>query len=193
FAAGVLIMRESLASLFAVVALAIPLLSVQAHAGPKTYVSSNGTDAGSCTLAAPCRTLQFAHDQTTFGGEIGCISPYDTDVPITINRGITIDCGSSQNSFIDDGLGGIAINANSPINVTIRNLRVFGMNGVGSHPGINFVNGGALFVEHCIIEGWTAGSALGINFAPSGFGAQLHVRDSIIRNNGNGSTGGGAI
>ncbi len=78
--------------------------------------------------------------------------------------------------------------------MTLRNLNINGLNGNGGI-GVDFQNGSALFVEHCVIENWNSGSpATGIHFSPpSGVTAELHVTDSIIKNNGNGTAGGGII
>jgi hypothetical protein len=39
-----------------------------AQAAIETWVSGTGTDAGNCPKTAPCRTFQFAHDQTNNNG-----------------------------------------------------------------------------------------------------------------------------
>jgi len=76
--------------------------------------------------------------------------------------------------------------------VTLRNLNINGVD-VGNI-GVDFQNGSALFVERCVIENNTTGNAIGIHFSPpSGVTAELHVTDSVIKNNGNGSSGGGII
>ena len=75
--------------------------------------------------------------------------------------------------------------------VTLRNLTIGGV-GTGGAIGIDFQNGAALFVEHCVIENWVGGGS-GISFAPpSGVSAKLHVTDSVIKNN-NGAGGNGGI
>jgi hypothetical protein len=52
-------------------------------------------------------------------------------------------------------------------------------------------------VENCVIENWTAGSpgpGIGIKFAPpDGVTAKLHIKDSVIKNNGLPASGGGVI
>jgi hypothetical protein len=85
------------------------------------------------------------------------------------------------------------VTINGPgIVVTLRNLNINGVN-IGDF-GVNFQNGSALFVEHCVIENWTGGNAIGIFFnPPSGVTAKLHVTDSVIKNSGNGTSGGGII
>ncbi len=76
--------------------------------------------------------------------------------------------------------------------MTLRNLNINGVNLGGS--GVTFQNGSALFVEHCVIENWNSAiPAIGIHFRLSGVTAELHVTDSVIKNNGNGSSGSGII
>jgi hypothetical protein len=51
--------------------LACGLAAAPAQAGPnRTFVSGLGTDSGTCTRPAPCRTFAFALSLTTAGGEI---------------------------------------------------------------------------------------------------------------------------
>jgi hypothetical protein len=55
-----------------------------------TYVSGKGTDAGTCAAPTnPCRTIQFAVNQTAAGGEVKALDPADYS-PVTINKSISI-------------------------------------------------------------------------------------------------------
>jgi hypothetical protein len=59
-------------------------------ATPVTYVSGKGTDSGDCSSPAmPCRTFQFAVNQTSPGGEVKALDPADYR-PVTINKSISI-------------------------------------------------------------------------------------------------------
>ena len=71
--------------------------------------------------------------------------------------------------------------------VVLRGLDIEGV-GTGLN-GINFLAGGALFVENCTINNFTQKA---INFTPSGT-AQLAVRNTIIRNQNGAAAGGIAI
>ncbi|MCG4712409.1 hypothetical protein L0P28_16900, partial [Dorea formicigenerans] len=56
----------------------------------RTWVSGTGTDQAGCgPLATPCRTMQYAHDNTAAGGEIDVkhAAGYGT---LTITKSITI-------------------------------------------------------------------------------------------------------
>lgn len=48
-----------------------------AHAlNARTWISGKGTDQVSCgPVSNPCRTLQYAHDNTSAGGEIDVLDP----------------------------------------------------------------------------------------------------------------------
>ena len=39
----------------------------------RSFVSGLGSDSNNCSLAAPCRSFQHAHDQTNAGGEIAVL------------------------------------------------------------------------------------------------------------------------
>jgi hypothetical protein len=87
----------------------------------------------------------------------------------------------------------ISIIVNGPgVVVKLRNVSFQGLN--GNVIGIDFRNGAALFVEDCVIQNYTIGSAGngGIRFRPSS-AAQLVVTNSKITHNGGGSTGGGIV
>ena len=47
---------------------ALLLHTAPAQAAPRTWVSSAGTDTGTCPRTAPCATFNFAHGVTDAGG-----------------------------------------------------------------------------------------------------------------------------
>jgi hypothetical protein len=147
----------------------------------KSFVSSTGSGTA-CTFTAPCANFQTAHNATAPAGEIDCLDSGDF-FALTITKSIVIDCAgtaASTNQFTVNGAG---------INVTIRNLTFFTTN-TGLDTGISFFNGAALVVEHCLFY---ANPTAGINFQPTAAGAKLVVTDTVINNNGVGSTGGGIV
>src|SRR5262249_48305152 len=85
---------------------------------------------------------------------------------------------------------GIIVNVGASDSVYLRGLDIQGL-GTGL-AGISFINAGALHVEHCFIRGFSAGTAAGINFAPTGAG-ELYVSESYIAENGTGTTGAGVL
>jgi hypothetical protein len=80
------------------IALLVAGLAASAHAlSNRAWVSGHGTDAAGCgSIASPCRTLQYVHDNIiAAGGEIDILDPagYGT---ITITKALSI---------INDGAG----------------------------------------------------------------------------------------
>src|SRR5262249_42278729 len=176
-------------------AVACMLLAVSSRSeaqGLRSYVSSTGGGTA-CTVAAPCGTLQAAHDHTIAGGEVRCLDagPTSTLDSLAITKSITIDCNGAVYFTTVNGPG---------IVVKVRNATVnpFGLS-LSNGIGIDFQNGAALFLENCIIEDWNAVSAvngpgIGVKFAPpSGVTAKLHVTGCIVRGNGLPASGGGVI
>src|SRR5262249_15490782 len=62
-------------------------------------------------------------------------------------------------------------------------LRGLAINGLGGDIGVNFVSGDALYVDNCVISGFTN---TGLNAVVS-TSAAVYVRDSTIRDNFNGA------
>jgi len=172
--------------------LVLAVLKTPAMALERTWVSSGGTDFNPCTHASPCSSFQGAQANTDVGGKISCIDDGLSPARIgggLITKSITIDCAGtsvSARGFVISGSG---------IIVTIRNLTIDGFDLTGD--GIFFLNGAALFVENCTISNLNLGpisEGVGIKFAPiDGVTANLYVTDSIIRNAGLESSGGGII
>ena len=158
-----------------------------------SFVSGNGTGTA-CTFSAPCALLDTAVSATISGGLVSCVdqganSEGSSSFGLAIlTKSLTIDCAGTS-----AGVYSVIINGPGIV-VTLRNLNINGLTLQGSY-GVDFLNGSALFVEHCVIENWTVpGAAIGIRFAPpNGVTAELHVTDSVIKNNGNGTSGGGII
>ena len=155
----------------------------------RTWVSGVGDDANPCSRTAPCKTFAGAISKTAAGGEIDALDPGGFGA-VTITKSITINGGGVLASVLVSGTNGIVVSAGASDKVTLRNLSI---NGIGTGlSGIRFIAGGALHVENCDIFGFGAGSALGIDFEPSG-NSQLFVVDTVIRGNFSGSTGGGIL
>jgi hypothetical protein len=159
----------------------------------RSYVSATGGGTA-CTLTAPCASLQFAHDATNGRGEVYCLDPGASPggQRLIITKSITIDCRGG--SMADIQVTG------SRISVLLRNVTVNAIvEGSGPGIGVDFQNGAALILENCVIEKWDssslgAGPGVGVRFAPpDGVTAKLHVTDSLIRENGLPTSGGGII
>src|SRR5947207_1566385 len=91
----------------------------KANTIPVTYVSGKGTDSGNCSSPAnPCRTFQFAVNQTSPGGEVKALDPADYS-PVTINKSISI---TGVDGAGIDTRGGTAISINIGLGVAAINL-----------------------------------------------------------------------
>ncbi|MCA9976625.1 MAG: hypothetical protein KC413_12775, partial [Anaerolineales bacterium] len=106
------------------------------------YVATNGTDTGDCgSAAAPCATIQYAHDQADAGDTIQ-IAAGTYLGSVILNRSITLE-GAGAATTIVDGAGAemvmqMAAAANS---LTVRRLTVRN----GGRYGI--VSGGNTLIE----------------------------------------------
>ena len=145
----------------------------------RTFVSSGGLDIHPCTLTSPCRMLTAALAKTAPGGEIIVLDSAGYG-PVVINKPMSIVAPPGVYAGISVLSGhGIDVNPGSG-NVTLRGLTI---NGLGGDIGINFTSGSALFVERCVITGFTN---MGLQvIAPAA--ANVYVRDSTFRGNFNGA------
>lgn len=158
----------------AVVGMVVWAAGAQAQA-TRTWVSGVGDDANPCSRTAPCKTFAGAISKTAAGGEINVLDPGGFGA-VTITKAITISSEGFEAGVLVSGTNGIVINAGVNDFIVLRGLDIEGL-GTGLN-GINFLAGGALFVEDCTINNF---SQKGINFTPSGV-AQLNVSNTIIRN-----------
>lgn len=169
-------------------ALTVLLPAVAAHAqATRTWVSGVGDDANPCSRTAPCKTFAGAISKTAAGGEINCIDPGGFGA-VTITKAVTIDCGGTFGSVLAASTNGIIVNAPAGSLVKIRNLSI---NGAGTGlVGIRFIQGDVLHVENCVIFGFRAGSAFGIQIAPSA-ASEAYITDTVVNDNGIAATGAG--
>jgi hypothetical protein len=159
----------------------------------RTFVSGQGSDTNNCSLSAPCRSFQHAHDVTTAGGEITVLDPAGYG-PITISKAIAL---------INDGVGeagittaaatdAIDINTANGDTVTLRGLTLVGQ-GVGVN-GIVFNAGGSvLSIENCVIRGFARD---GIDFygaAGQNQTVDLTIANTVVSNNGAAQGGTGIV
>jgi len=162
-------------TLSSLIVFALPfVLSVAAHAsGARTYVSTSGSDSNSCeTVGAPCRTFQAAHGKTLAGGEVIALDSGNFN-KLSINRAISIIAAPGVHAEITStgALDAVTIQAPATATVVLRNLHIAGPN---ANKGIWFKTGKALFVEDCIVTGFTTGiHVIGSN-------ATFYLRNSNI-------------
>ena len=175
------------------------LLTVCLHTAPaqalnnKSWVSSTGGGA-TCTRALPCATFQAAHDQTNTGGEIGVIDSGDYGA-LVINRAISIIAEGVDATILSPGLGSAAITfSGSMIPTEVVTLQGLIIDGLGTGGiGISYPFGPALVVKNCVIRNFkNASGSYGIAAQPNAAG-RLTVTDTLLVNNGLGSTGAGIL
>jgi hypothetical protein len=175
------------------------LLAVCLHTAPaqafnnKSWVSSTGGGA-TCTRGSPCATFQAAHDQTNAGGEIGVVDSGDySGSGLVINRAISIIAEGVDATILSPGLGSAAITiSGSMIPTDVVTLQGLIIDGLGSGGiGISYPFGPSLVVKNCVIRNFkNASGSYGIAAQPNAAG-RLTVTDTLLVNNGLGSTGAG--
>jgi len=138
-------MRERL-----IVALGVAALGAigSANAAPQAriWVSGKGQDTAGCgSPVSPCRTLQFAHDNVSSGGQIDILDPAGYGA-IKITKAVRIvnDGVGTASVLAQAGLDAISISAGPNDAIFLRGLNIDG-GGVG-HRGIDFLSGGSLEV-----------------------------------------------
>jgi hypothetical protein len=147
---------------------------------PRTWVSGLGDDANPCSRTAPCKTFAGAISKTAAGGEIDALDPGGFGA-LTITKAITIDGGGGQvASVLVSGTNGIVVSAGAGHTVTLRNLRINGVAGIGNGGlnGVQFLSGAALHIENCTIFGFTQ-TGININLNSSA-ATRVFVTDTVV-------------
>jgi len=163
-------------SLVVLAVVGTPLAHAQAT---RTWVSGVGDDANPCSRTAPCKTFAGAISKTAPGGEINVLDPGGFGA-VTITKPITISSECTEAGVLVSGTNGIIVNVpNATDTVILRGLDIEGL-GTGLS-GITVLTGGTVQIENCTIDHFTVS---GINFTPTVAGSQLHVLNTIVRNNG---------
>jgi len=144
-------------------------------ASPVTWVSGTGTNAGSCPITAPCKTFQYAHNQTSINGSINVLSSGSFG-PVKITKPISIVADGVEAAIVAGGAigAGVRIEAGAGAIVSLRGLTI-DLRGTDNR-GIYFVSGAALHVHNSVIRRATSG----IRFAPASGTSALTVADSVI-------------
>lgn len=156
------------------------LTAVAAPQATTRYVATTGSDSGDCTnSAAPCATIQFAHDQAADNDTIAIAAGTYVE-NIILGKDIILQ-GQSATSTIIDGNGQdrvIRMSYTPFLSVTIRHLTL--QHGVG---GL-LTSGGSTWLENSIIRDNTAN---GTSFNRDGGGiyanGPLTLQESAIFSN----------
>src|SRR5471032_1373868 len=143
-------------SLLSVASLAVAVVFVfegpAQAASSRAWVSGHGVDQAGCGApTAPCRSLQYAHNNAVnAGGEIDILDPAGYGA-ITITKSISI---------VNDGVGTAGVQATSGNAITINAgagdaVYLRGLNLDGAKAGTNgvvFNTGGALTIVGCVVR-----------------------------------------
>jgi hypothetical protein len=147
----------------------------------RTFVSGAGSDTNPCSLTSPCRTFTQAISMTNAGGEVVVLSSAGYG-PFTIKQAVTIEAPPGLYAGVTATLGdAIDINAGPSDTVILRGLTVNNQGGSGN--GIDWLSGGTLHIESCVVNGFANGGGSGIEIDGSG---SIFVTDTVARNNGDG-------
>jgi hypothetical protein len=110
------------------------------HTQTRTFVSNSGVDSGTtCGLAAPCRTFQYAYNQTAAGGEIVALNSGGYG-QLTIGQALNLIAPTgiyAAMQMTGNSQTGITISAGAGDIVRISGITIIG-NGAGNNDvGIN--------------------------------------------------------
>lgn len=141
----------------------------------RTWISGSGVDQAGCgPITTPCRTLQYAHDNTASGGEIDIkdSAGYGT---LTITKAVTVVAEGVLTSLaVPSGGTGITVNAGASDTVVIRGITIDGH--AIARSGISFSAGQSLTVDNCHIRNVTD---RGIDISVAG-GKYFNISNSEI-------------
>jgi hypothetical protein len=158
-------------------------LTAVSYGQQRTFVSaqtgSDSNTASNCALATPCRNFNAAVSVVLAGGEVVALDSGGYG-PTTLTKAVTLTSPSGVYAAITALTGGssaITVTAGSTDTVVLRGLTLTGLGGAN---GINVTAVGNLHVEGCIMSGF---SNNGLNVALAATGSQIHVKDTISRNN----------
>jgi hypothetical protein len=165
-----------------VTAIMLALGAIPANAqANRTWVSGTGTDSGTCTIAAPCASFQYALSQTKAGGEIDCLTPGDfggSSHSLTIGQSVSIVCdGVSNGGILVSSMGNaISVDAPSGAVVYLSGLDLTQSEGVIAG-GVYVNSGSTVYIVHSTFRGFGTASAVAVNHP-----ARVVIKDSIIVN-----------
>jgi hypothetical protein len=170
-------LRRASRTVFALVATL--LLSASAHAQLfRAYLSSTGSDANPCTLAAPCRLLPAALAAVADGGEIWMLDSANYNAAtVTIGKSVSIlAIPGAVGSVVAIAGPAISITASS-LKVLLRNLVIVPLPGSGGTDGIDLTGTSALTIEKSLIANLPS---IGVHVAGPGI---LKIADTTFSNN----------
>lgn len=169
---------------FALLTLTLTFASVARADGARSYISAAGSDAKQCTRANPCRSFDGALAKTNAGGEIIALDS-GTYAATTVTKSITLAAAPGAEVGITVASGNaVTVDAGTGDTVVLRGLTLTGAGaGVADTRGVDVITGSSsfsqrVFVERCFISNFERGVSV-----ETGSAAQLHVSDTVVRNN----------
>jgi len=156
------------------------LVSGNAHAIFRAYLSQYGLDTNPCTLQLPCRLLPAALAAVDNGGDIWIVDSANYNVStVTVTKSVTIlAIPGVLGSVVGNGGDAIVING-AGINVTLQNLLFRNLSGI-DNDAILVTNASTVTVEGCVVTGFSSGSSRGLNVNAA---TTLAVNNSSFRGN----------
>jgi Right handed beta helix region len=161
------------------VAFAVALACIPAHAGPRAFVASSGSNGGAarCTMNNPCRTFQAAHDAVDAGGEVVALDTAEYG-SVIVTKSLSILGSPGAIAIITVATGSGVVVATPGINVVLRNLNITGVpNGlVFVTAGADMSAGNSLSIENCVFSNLT----LGLRVTSA---SDVRIVNSVMRGN----------
>jgi parallel beta-helix repeat protein len=152
-----------------------------AQAAARVFVSVNGSDTNDCSIiTTPCRTFAESVTQVDAGGEVIVIDTGSYG-PTTITKSVKINVPAGVIAFL---AGTMTVNAGPTDVVVLRGLTIKALT-EGTGDGILFQTGAALYIERCVIDGFSNG----IDVTNTATGNKVFVTDTTSRNNSEGLFG----
>lgn len=178
------------------VALGAAIPSIASAQATRTWVSGVGDDANPCSRTAPCKTFAGAISKTAAGGEINVLDPGGFGA-VTITKSITIGTDPALGGTLNSLTNGVIINAAATDVVTLRGLVITAPT-IGGSTGLNGVRilaAGTVNIENGYIYGNRSASpnGNGIVVANTASTLRLNVINTLISENGVGTTGGAIL
>jgi hypothetical protein len=174
-------MRNILTTVLAAIVALAAAPQAMAQASSRAWVSGHGTDAAGCgSPAAPCRSLQYAHDQIIAGGgEIDVLDPAGYGA-LHITKSVSIVNDGVGTAGVQSASGGaITIDAGPSGQVYLRGLNIDGIDFAGAN-GIVFNSGASLIISACVVRHFNTN---GIVLQPASGASNIVVTGTMVANN----------
>jgi len=169
-------MLTRLLGVIAATVAAVPLTASPASAAvQRTYVSTDGSDANSCSRALPCRSFNAAIAKTESRGVVVAVDSGGYG-PVTVDKAVTLAGAPGAHVAINASSGNaIQVVAGADDRVVLRHLYLNNLGTGGA--GIGVLTGNALSLEDIVISDWI----VGIGITSSAPDARLEISHSMLR------------